>query len=347
MSPSRRCAPRAPRTTTAVLVVLGLLLAGGCGVRLETPPPAPLTPGVDESARQRASADAVALEVVADPAGTTTDGPTDASTDPPTDPPTDPVVAARAAVATHAALHLDLLGGLYDDGLDPRAPRRPESPVATPSPTPAAVPPEAVVAALTEAAATARADLATVTDPGLARLLASLWVSRLLSASRLAAAAGLTPPPVPEVAVPAVLPAGLAGSDLATLVAAEDAAGYALEVVAAKHTGDLRSRAGARAVVHRERAEAWAEAGEVDGTGLDPRRVAYALPGGLEDPAVAGALVADVQTTLADDYLSLVAEVAPDERATMADAVAEATAQAVAWGAALPALPGMPEHADR
>jgi hypothetical protein len=207
------------------------------------------------------------------------------------------------------------------------------------------VPPEAVVAGLTEAAAAARTDLAVVTDAGLARLLASLSVSRLLSASRLATAAGLTPPAVPDVVVPAAAPDGVAGRDLATLVAAEDAAGYALEVIAAKHTDDLRARAGARAVVHRARAQAWAEAGGIAGTGLDPRRVAYALPGGLEDPAAATALVAGLQTTLASDYLALVAGVAPADRAALAAAAAEATGQALAWGAPLPALPGMPDVA--
>jgi hypothetical protein len=208
---------------------------------------------------------------------------------------------------------------------------------------PADVPADAVVAALTEAAAAARADVAVVTDGGLARLLASLSVSRLLSASRLATAAGLAPPVVPDVVVPAAAPAGVTGTDLATLVAAEDAAGYALEVVAAKHADDLRARAGARAVVHRGRAQAWAEAGGIAGTGLDPRRVAYALPGGLEDPAAAAALVAALQTTLAADHLALVARVAPADRAALADAAAEATAQALVWGASLPALPGMPD----
>jgi hypothetical protein len=333
MSRPRTPAPPAVRTLTAVLLALVLALVAGCGLRLETPPPAPLTPDVDEQARQRAAEDAVALGALAGPAP-----------EPAPDPAADPLGAARAAVATEASTHLELLGGLYDPGTpppDPDAGSRP-TPTAEPSPTTGTV--EALLARLTDASATARADAGTVRDGALARLLGSVSVGRLLSAARLAGAAGLPPPPVPDVTPPDAAPAGLSPADLSTIVAAEDAAGYGYEVIAAKHGDDVRARAGARAATHRARAQAWAEAGGLDGTGLDPRRVAYAVPGGLEDPAAAAALARSLESTLAASYASAVATVDPGARAAMLDAVAEATAQAVAWGSPLPALPGLPER---
>ncbi|GAA2728361.1 DUF4439 domain-containing protein [Cellulomonas aerilata] len=338
MPSPRTPAPRAVRTALAVALVLVLSLLAGCGVRLETPPPAPLVPDVNEVARQRASADSVALEVLA------------GAPVAPADPAVDPVGAARADVAAAASAHLDLLGGLYDAGPGATAGTpgpdgdRPDSPAATRGPTPAAATPDALVTALTDAASAARADTATVTDGPLARLLGSIAVSRSLAAARLAAAAGLGAPSPPTVDLPGERPDGLTDADLSAIVAAEDSAGYGYEVVAAKHADEVRRRAGERAVAHRSRAQTWAELGEVDGTGLDPRRVAYAVPGGLEDPAAAAALAQSLETALAAHYTSLVADVAADARPAMVDAAAEATQQAVAWGASLPALPGMPDQ---
>ena len=336
MSPSRRPAPRVARTTVALVAALLLALVAGCGVRLETPPPAALTPGVDESARQRAAADAVALGVLAGDAG------------PPVDPAADPVAAARASVAAAARTHLDALGGLYDDGLDPEARERPDRPAASPSPSPsappAAVPPDAVVAALTEAAAAARADVAVVTDGGLARLLASLSVSRLLSASRLATAAGLTPPACPDVVVPAAAPGGVRAptsrrwsrprtppatrsrwSRPSTPTTCGRAPGPGRWCTAPAH------RRGPRPAGSPGRA--WTRAGSPTRcpAGSRTRR-----PRPRWSPA---------RDHAGGDYLALVARVAPADRAALADAAAEATAQALAWGAPLPALPGMPDVA--
>lgn len=355
MSPPRTPARRADRGLAAVTLLLLLAVLTGCGVRLETPPPAPLVPDADEQARQRTSADAVALEVLAQGAGAVP------APDPVLDPAGDAVAAARAAVAAEAATHLTLLGGLYDAGpasaaagpgqaegsVAPDAPEedRPETPAASPAPDPLTATPAALVTRLTEAAATARADTATVADGALARLLGSIAVSRHLSAARLAAVAGATAPPVPAAVLPDAVPDGLGDADLGALVAAEDAAGYGYEVVAAKQAGDTRRLAGQRAAEHRARAQTWAELGGVDGTGLDPRRIAYAVPPGLEDPSAAAALAQSLETTLAAHYAALVAEVAPEARPAFVDAAAEATAHAVTWGAPLPALPGLPEHA--
>jgi hypothetical protein len=348
MPPLRTPAPRPLRAVATVVLALVLALVAGCGVRLETPAPAPLVPDADESARQRTSADSVALQVLAAAPTPPPDSPADTAAD--------PVAAARAAVAAEASTHLDLLGGLYDagPGVKPGASPgtssgtsqdRPQTPAATPEPTPVAAAPDALLTALVEAAATARADTAAVTDGPLARLLGSIAVSRQLSAGRLGAAAGLAAPPSPTTSVPPTLPDGLTDADLSSLVVAEDAAGYGYEVIAAKHADDLRARAGDRARTHRARAQAWAELGEVDGTGLDPRRVAYTVPGGLDDPAAAASLAQSLETTLATHYAALLVDVAPQDRPALVDATAEATANALAWGAALPTLPGLPEQA--
>ncbi|WP_298459613.1 DUF4439 domain-containing protein [uncultured Cellulomonas sp.] len=359
MSHPRTPTAHARRAPGAVLLVLVLALVSGCGLRLETPPPAAPTPDAREAARQRASADAVAIDVLAAagaPAG-------DPAAAPPSDPAGEAVAAARAAAASDAQVHLDALGALDQpegattgDDADPGAgsdaaatdgttdgtPPAPDA--VTPAPEPTAAAPEVLANRLTEAAATARADAATIGDGPLARLLGSIAVNRLLSAARLADAAGLKAPPVPAVVLPESVPDGVGAADLEALIASEDAAGYALEVVAAKHDGDLRSRAGDRAAVHRDRAQTWAELADVDGTGLDPRRVAYALPDGLDDAATAADLAQSLETALADHYAGLVAAAGPDARVAFVDAVAEATAQAVAWGAPLPALPGLPER---
>ncbi|MBE9926671.1 DUF4439 domain-containing protein, partial [Cellulosimicrobium cellulans] len=142
------------------------------------------------------------------------------------------------------------------------------------------------------------------------------------------------PPPVDEA------PGGVGAADLATLVEAEDAAGYGYEVRAAQSEGDVRTAAVARAAEHRARAQGWALAAGTDGTPQDPRRVAYALPDGTD----AAALARQVESGLAQTYASLVAAAAPTSRAEAVALLADAWASAVAWGEAPVAFPGLPEQ---
>ena len=100
-------------------------------------------------------------------------------------------------------------------------------------------------------------------------------------------------------------------------------------------------------MLHRERARTWAEATDVAGTGLDPRRSGYALPPGLlsgEEP-VATEDLASLETGLADAYTALVARAAATERAPLVAAAADATAAAATLTGRLPTFPGMPELA--
>ncbi|QTE30583.1 DUF4439 domain-containing protein [Pengzhenrongella sicca] len=311
------------RALVATVALAGLL--AGCGVRLETEAPAPLTPDATESARQRGSADALSLEVLA--------------SDPAADP-ANPATAVRATVAAHAGEHLLALGGVYADSAASPSP----SSTATTDPAPgevAAASTDAVVTQLTQSAANARADAETVPDGALARLLASIAAERLLLARQLAGAATPAVPELPGLVAPDQAPAGVPASALSALVAAEDEAAYGYEVIAAKQSETMRANALARAAVHRSRAQDWAVAAGISRTGLDPRRTAYALPAGLEDPATAATLAQTMEQSLAATYAALVASADPDARTPLIDALAEATNEAATWGAPTPPFPGL------
>ncbi|MTG89769.1 DUF4439 domain-containing protein [Cellulosimicrobium sp. BIT-GX5] len=346
--PRRPRAARTSRRAHAVVPVLAAVLAtsvlaAGCGVRLETPPPAEPSPDAVETARAGAVDDALAV------AGLVADV-TPLVTDP-------AALEVLEQASTFATQHADALGGVYDSGLgdllDPDdgasvgADGAPDEPApeeaATDGVTTGDVATDDVVAALVDAAQRAGASADVVPDAGLARLLASVAASEHLTAQRLAAVTGST---VPDAAVPPApvvedAPAGVGAADLATLVESEDAAGYGYEVRAAQTDGDVRTAAVARAAEHRARAQAWAVVAGTDGTAQDPRRVAYALP----DDQDAAALARQVESDLAQAYASLVATAAASSRSAAVALLAETWASAVAWGAEPVAFPGLPERA--
>lgn len=341
-------AHRAPvRRAVGMLAALALAsgLLTGCGVRLETPPPQPLVPSAAEVVRQRTTADAVALGVLAEQA---TPGSPEALT----------ALLVRTGEVCQA--HLAALGGLYEPfpgAASPTAPAQTPSaspsaddavPPAGPSPTAPAVTPTDVVALLTETAASARADAATVSDPRMARLLASVSTSRLLLAEAVGAAAGTPPTAAPPFEVPAELP-GIAAGDLVMLVQSEDATGLAWEVVAARSADDARATAAERASVHRGRAQSWAELAGADGTGDDPRHSSYDLPAAFTDPATPPeallAAAAELEGGLAVSYASLVSAADPGARTPLVDALAEESRTQVRLTGVVPAFPGLPEQA--
>jgi hypothetical protein len=363
-APARPRARRRPRLGALLAAVVVAALAAGCGVRLETPPPAEPVPDALEVVRRTAVADAL---VVAEQAGA--------------------VAAVTAAgeirtelerVAQASLAHADQLGGVYESGLeDPAASASaPVSPEASPSATPVA--PEEVVATLTDAAARSRSAASTTTDGPLARLLASVGASQTVSATRLARLVGAEPPtpvtplvPMPDdgtgvTGTPSATPSadgaaaspspspspspsdgatpeGLTAADLSAVVAAEDSAGYALRRRAALAGEDLRGPLLARAETHLERAEAWALFAGTDGTDQDPRRAAYAVP----DPAEAddATLARTLEADLAADYASLVGRAAPGTRSVLVDLLVDAALAVDAWGGAPSAFPGLPEQA--
>lgn len=313
----------------AVAALAAVLLLSGCDLRLETPAPQPRQPDATELVRSRAVDDAVAL---AEHARLAALGPAadDAA-----------VAEALDQVAVFADLHSDQLGGVYVSGLEPAGAQTGPS-----SSAPPLVTPQDVLALLGVTALTARADADAASSGALGRLLASVAASRADQAARLAAAlavdapagAGATFDTAPE-------PGAVDLPVLSSLVLAEDEAGYAFEVIAAKLADEQRALAQHQAAAHRARAQVWADASGLGSAGSDPRRAAYALPAGLDDPAVAVDLARAVETSLTAGYANLVAEAAPGTRSSAVDALRQATADAAAWGAPPIAFPGLPEQA--
>jgi len=321
MSPHPAPARVLPRRSAALLaaaasVVLALVLSG-CGVRLESDPPAPLTPTADERVRAATVADVVAVRDLATRALAADGGSTGATG------------ARLRAVVEHAGTQLAALGGVYAGP----APTTTPTPTGTPGTT---TPPTArgVATRLSSASAAARSRLADAPDAHLARLVAQVSTAQALDARALAAAAHVTVPAsrAVRVAVPATLPAGAHASTAATVVENEDAAGYLLEVVAARSHGEARSAAAARAAAHRTRAQDWADAAGIAGADGDPRRTAYALPG--------KAVARTVESRLVTSYAALLDSLEPKGRAAVADLLTDAARAAVDAGAPITALPG-------
>ncbi|MBO1751534.1 DUF4439 domain-containing protein [Actinotalea sp. BY-33] len=351
-----------PGLRLGALLAVGLLLAG-CGLRLETPHPDPLEPDAVETVRQRTTADAVALGALA--RRTDPEGEAAAET-------------ALEQVVEDSQAHVEALGGVYDPGPGYAPTALPPGGVDqdgavdqdgtgaqngtegggdtedaedvedVPEALPGTL--EDLTALLSQTAATARADVLEVEDGDLARLLASIATSRLLLAEALAGAAPAAdgPPPGAEelepFAVPEELPSGLTAADVTVLVRSEDAAGYAWEVLAARSSEAARSTAARRAALHRERAEAWAQAGALSGTGIDPRRNVYALPETLtatEDLTAARAALGQVEEGLSRTYATLVATVGLEDRPAMLAGLTDAARASTAAGTTAPTFPGL------
>ena len=309
---------------------LAALLLAGCGLRLETPDPEPLVPDALEVVRADTAAAAEGLRAMAAEA--------DAAAAPEVAP-----VLARVAALSRA--HLDALGGIYVPFPDVTPP----APTATAAPAPPASADD-VLAALVESAAEARSDADAVADGPMARLLASVSVARSLLADALATALDTAAGPTVVFVVPETLPEGVTAQQAAVLVQSEDAAALAWEVTAARSVDADRDLAAARAVIHRDRAQAWAEASGVAGSGADPRRSSYALPDALDDPATSAeerrVALGEVEAALADAYMSLVAQASVGARVVLMDAVLDTLRMHISAGAPIPAFPGLPERPE-
>lgn len=340
-SATRPADRRVPGRLVAVALA-GVLALAGCDLRLETPPPVTPTPDAVEQVRDATARDAVALADAAE----------EAAAGAPVE-----VAGVLLQVAEASRAHADALGGVYvqfpehpegpDAATDDAEPDGEAAGAEDAAPGPPADP-ASVLAELSLAASAARSAADSVADGDFARLLASVAVGRLLLAEALARATGAEAV-APDLAVPATAPAGLAPEDLAVVVRSEDAAGLVWEVAAARSADEAREAAARRAVVHRDRAQAWAVAAGVAGTADDPRRSTYDLP---DDLVAAGAtqeavlaVGERVEADLAVVYASLVARADPGARGELVDAVAEYARRAVAAGAAAPTFPGLPERA--
>jgi 3-oxoacyl-ACP reductase-like protein len=105
-----------------------------------------------------------------------------------------------------------------------------------------------------------------------------------------------------------------------------------------------RTRLLSYAKLHRDQAQLLAEMAGISQTANDPRRIAYALPFQLsaEEPVATNKEIAtitrSVEKDLAADYLTLVASVAPADRALLYDAALAAARRAQTLGASFDEL---------
>jgi len=367
-APIRRSHPS--RAAAAVSTALLAVVLAGCGVRLETPPPAEPVPDAAELIRRTAVSDALG---VADVAGS-------ALTQPGLD---EKVVVELTRVKEHSLAQADALGGEYDSGIERETDLGLDELLETRAPEEPAADPAEVLAALTDAAGRSRTAANTAADGDVARLLASIGASQTVAATRLAALTGVDgpTPPAPVIPAPAVQeddaatspspgaeepsatdepdddspavvattapgeeaavpPAGMSAAELEAVILAEDGARFALEVLAARaDDGGDRTALASLAREHDERARGWAVLAAVAGTSQDPRRVAYALPRD-EDAAT---LVRELAAGRARDYATLVGTTASGTRGVLVDLLIDAALTLETWGAAPSAFPGMPD----
>ncbi|WP_127130734.1 DUF4439 domain-containing protein [Georgenia sp. SYP-B2076] len=340
MSPLPRAAHRAPqnrpralsrRGTRAAATVAAAALLAGCGVRLDTPPPAVPTPDAVEVLRQDAAVDAATIT------GTVSEI-TDA----------DPAVAAALRdAAADAQSHSTALGGVWmawPEGA-PAGVATPEVSTAAPTAEPTA---RDALTLVREGAASARAGALEADDDALAAVLAAVSISRADAAADLAAALG----------EPAAASAGapMTAEDLrgvgvdGVTVRVLDSARYSLETVAARSKGAAREDAAERATYLQGLVDAAIAAGAPD-----ERMGAYDLTGPLTGPGgVEGADVATGPSLSAEQNLAVAAEQVllahwtyllgradPGHREALVAAAEDAAARVHAWGGTLPALPGL------
>lgn len=312
-----------------VLAVVAALLVSACGIRVETPPPELPSPGPLEIARQDAAVAAADLARDAATAAAATDD--------------ERLFAVLERVRLDAEAHVEALGGVYsaEEGgvVDPETPVDPEAVDSEEGEVPEPVDPESLVTRLVAAASADRAASDTVPDAGLAQLLAVVATSRLLAADALARRLGAERPTLGGAGLPTVLPLGPGGDDLATVVLAEDQAGFALETITARSSDDdVRARARKGAARHRATSDAWAA---LAGPGADPRSVAYALAGSADTEESRSLLAADVESALVTSYAALLALAEPGHRAELAELHTLAAESARRWGQPPGALPGL------
>lgn len=373
-TPVVRAPRRHPFPLGLAAALVALLALSGCGLRIETDPPPPLIPDLAEEARQRTAVDARTIADTARAAAgalgagpaTPADG-TDADDDAAAPGPDEGVgrtAAFLGEVADAAEAHVEALGGVYDPGTDDpdgddggSALDGDESAEDDPTPSP---PPtvDDVVELLRSTAAAARADALTLADGPLARLVGSIAVHRTTAADVLGGPdQGAEDEPAGEgsgeetgdaATDDATEGTGAGTPDPAALVPvvlAEDAAGQAWELAAARSADEARLRAADRAAAHRATASAWVRDAGLTGPD-DPRLADYAMPDGLDAAETRAAALAALERDLADRYLALLAVPGAGDggRGRLLDAAADATAVAYRLDALLPVLPGMPEQ---
>lgn len=311
-----RPAPPAVRRARALAACAGALLLAGCGVRLETPPPAEPVADAVEVARQDAAVDAARLATTATRAAGEDRG-----------------TAELELVTQISREHLTALGGVWRawPGGAPTDVPTTDVPTGPPVADPG---PGDVLALLTDAAGRAREDALATSDEPARAVLASVAVARDRAAVRLAAALGTEAPPTAAapLSTDALLARGVDGPTLLVL----DQARYAYETVAARSDGDRRQEAAGRADHLQQLVDAAIAAGAPDG-----RLAVYDLPGATGPLSPEQAAAVDAEQRLLEHWIFSLGLAGAGARPALLDAAGYAAAQVERWGGTLPALPGL------
>lgn len=312
------------RLLGAVTVTAALL--AGCGLRLETDVPQPLTPDSNELARQAMVNDFALIQQ-------------DAHAALAAEAPNSEVASTLTALIDRNAQYEELLGGVYNSGL-PQDDSALESPAPAPSTAATSSAGQEVIDRILASTGRLRATLELAEDPELARLQTSMTIGNLVLAQQLATTAGLAISPPEFLGEPAQQPdlALLSQRNVSALVQNEDAAGYSLEVIAAMQDPQDRTTALQQAQVHRDNAEFWAGLAATTETFQDPRTAAYALPLALSaevpvaSPQQLRELAQTVTSELATGYVDLIALAPPDSRMFYFDYALRTMYLDLAWG---------------
>lgn len=311
----RRPRPRVVAGTLAL--VAGAALLGGCGVRLESPPPTPPVPDAVEEVRQDGAVDAATIATtVAEVTGAEGE-----------------VAEVLERVAEQARTHADALGGVWEawPGGAPEgvttAPVRTDPPVADPAP-------QDVLDLLTAGAADARAASLASPDDAVAAVLASVSIARSHAAADLAGALGedLGPAAGAELSPDALVARGSDGPTLLVL----DQARHAFETVAARSTGTSREAAAGRAA----HLQLLVDTALADGA-PDRRPGVYDLPDATDDLSAEQAAAVDAESRLLAHWVFSITLTGPEQRESLLAAAELAAGQVRAWGGTLEELPGL------
>ncbi len=320
MSADTQRHPDRHRSRRALLGIATTVLAlSGCGLRLDTPPPQAPMPDEAESLRQDAAAATARL------LGTTerTDG-------------AGPASEVLTRITRDAEAQLAALGGVWQAWPDgaPEGVTPPEPAATAPAEDPDVTD---VLDLLTASAADAREAATTAPTADLAALLGSVAIARGEAAQDLAEAADAEPPE--SEAAPLTLRVlrqrGVDGPTVQVL----DQARFAYETVAARTTGSSREDAEDRARELQSLVD-----GAIRLGAPDSRLEAYQLPGPDEEAGLSANQAAAVraETLLAEHWLFSLGRAESDVRSGLLAAAADSVDRIELWGAALPALPGLP-----
>lgn len=315
-----------------IVLVAILTLLGGCGLRLETPPPSAPAPDAAEVLREAMVADALTIKQYASDLRGAADVREDTQ-------------AVLDLVVQSATEHELALGGIYDPGPEYVST---EPPVTSPSDEPVTV--ETLVTKLAVAANRARSTLPTESEPLRARLYATIAASNHAHAVELSATQDGEALPTTDfgdavaAAGTAPLPEGIPVEETSELIASLDAVGYAREQWGLRQEGNRATRILNKSKAERAQAMAWADSYGLTGTPEDPRELFYVIGDDPTSPRAIRSFIRGEYVEQTHRYSALLATVEPDARIAVLDLMTATYLEARNQGADAQVFPGMREY---